>query len=95
MYDLHDIVLQLTGTLDAFEVAAFDECIGAAIAEQPRRLIVELSALEAMDEPGLKAVVVARDRAARADVDFVLDSPGATVTALLDDASIRGDFVIR
>jgi anti-anti-sigma factor len=95
MYDLHDIVLQVTGSLDAFEVAAFDECVDAAIAEEPRRLIVELSALESMDEHGLRAVIGARDRAARADVDFVLDSPSAAVTALLDDADVREGFFVR
>jgi len=95
MYDLHDIVLQLSGELDDPNTPAFDKCVDAAIDEHPRRLIVEMSALDSLDEAGLGAVVGARDRATSVDVDFVLDSPNALVTSMLDHAGIRESFFIR
>ena len=95
VYDLHDIVVQLSGDLDEGNTPGFGRCADAAIAEEPRRLIVELSALDTMDEAGLEAIVAARDRARAAGVDFILDSPNARITAMLDDAGIRGSFFIR
>ncbi len=95
MYDLHDIVLQLSGELEDGSTPVFDKCADAAIAEHPRRLIVELSALEAMDEPGVWSVAGVRDRAETADVEFVLDSPGERVIDLLERAGIRDSFFVR
>jgi anti-anti-sigma factor len=95
MYDLHDIVLQLSGELDRDNTVGFGRCADAAIAEQPRRLIVEMSALDTMDETGLRSVAEARDRAIEASVEFVLDSPNPSITSLLDAAGIRESFFIR
>src|SRR5690349_499831 len=74
MYDLHDIVLQLSGDLDEVNTPGFGRCADAAIAEKPRRLIVEMSALDTVDDPGLTSVLEARDRASSAAVDFVIAS---------------------
>jgi anti-anti-sigma factor len=95
MYDLHDIVLQLSGDLDEVNAPGFGRCADEAISEHPRRLIVEMSALDSLDDRGLSSVVDARDRAAVADVDFILDSPNARVTAMLDGAGVRDSFFIR
>jgi anti-anti-sigma factor len=95
MYDLHDIVLQLSGDLDGVDTPGFGLCADAAIAEEPRRLIVEMSALNTMDDSGLDAIVAARDRAAVAGVDFILDSPNARIITMLDHAGVRESFFIR
>jgi anti-anti-sigma factor len=95
MYDLHDIVLQLSGDLDEVNTPGFGRCADAAISEHPRRLIVEMSALDTIDDPGLSSVVGARERAAGADVDFILDSPNPRISEMLDDAGVREFFFIR
>jgi anti-anti-sigma factor len=95
MYDLHDIVLQLSGDLDEVNTAGFRRCADEAIAEHPRRLIVEMSALDTVDDPGLWSVVDARDRASVADVDFILDSPNPRITTMLEGAGILEGFFIR
>jgi anti-anti-sigma factor len=95
MYDLHDIVLQLSGDLDAVNTSGFGRCADEAISEHPRRLIVEMSALDTIDDPGLASVVDARDRASHADVDFILDSPNPRISEMLDGAGIRESFFIR
>jgi anti-anti-sigma regulatory factor len=95
MYDLHDIVLQLSGDLDEINTPGFGNCADAAIAEQPRRLIVEMSALDTVDDPGLESITEARDRATVAQVDFILDSPNSSITTMLDSAGIREMFFIR
>jgi anti-anti-sigma factor len=95
MYDLHDIVLQLSGDLDEANTPGFGQCVDAAIAEDPRRLIVEMSALDTVDRPGLDEIVDARDRAARAGVDFILDSPNREILAMLDRSGVRESFFVR
>ena len=95
MYDLHDIVLQLSGELDEQNSPGFGHCADAAIAEHPRRLIVEMSALDTIDDPGLDSITSARERATDADVDFILDSPNPCITKMLDTAGIRESFFIR
>jgi anti-anti-sigma factor len=95
MYDLHDIVLQLSGDLDQVNTPGFGRCADAAISEHPRRLIVEMSALDTIDEPGLTSVVEAHERATVADVDFILDSPNSRITTMLDRAGVRDSFFIR
>jgi anti-anti-sigma factor len=95
MYDLHDIVLQLSGDLDEVNTPGFGRCADAAIAEDPRRLIVEMSALDTVDDPGLDAILRARDRATREGVDFILDSPNSGILALLDHSGVRESFFIR
>jgi anti-anti-sigma factor len=95
MYDLHDIVLQLSGDLDEANTADFGCCADAAISEHPRRLIVEMSALDTIDDNALSSLAGARERAERAGVAFVLDSANATVTTTLERAGIRESFFIR
>jgi anti-anti-sigma factor len=95
MYDLHDIVLQLSGDLDGVNTPGFGRCADNAIAEHPRRLIVEMSALDTIDDPGLSSVVDARDRAQAAEVDFILDSPNPRITTMLEGAGILEGFFIR
>jgi anti-anti-sigma factor len=95
MYDLHDIVLQLSGDLDEVNTPGFGRCADSAIAEDPRRLIVEMSALDTLDRPALDALVDARDRAARAGVDFILDSPNGGILSMLDHSGVRESFFIR
>jgi anti-anti-sigma factor len=95
MYDLHDIVLQLSGDLDEVNIPGFERCADEAISEHPRRLIVEMSALESIDERGLRSMTDVRDRATVGNVDFILDSPNPWITTMLDGAGVRDGFFIR
>ena len=54
-----------------------------------------MSALDTVDRPALDAIIDARDRAARADVDFILDSPNGEILAVLDCSGVRESFFIR
>lgn len=95
VYELHDVVLQLTGDLCADHVGDFRDSAVAAIGERPRRLIVELSAVERCDDDGLQALGSARDRSSAAGVDFVLDSPPPVVRARLDALGVGAHFFVR
>jgi anti-anti-sigma regulatory factor len=72
--DARDVVLQLSGTLDGRERAALSDCIEHSLAEEPRRLVLELSGLEDVDTDGADAVRAAADLAGEIDVELVLQN---------------------
>lgn len=90
-----DIVVQLCGELDLDAVGSLDECLGAALAEVPRRLVLDLSALSFIDAVGVAALVRARRRAESAQVALVLDSPTPPVRRVLALAEVDAGFTIR
>jgi anti-anti-sigma regulatory factor len=95
VYDLHDIVLQLGGVLGEADAPEFEKCADVAIAESPRRLVIELSALERMEPSAVWSVAAVRDRAEHAGVEFILDSPSARVSVALVKEGIRDSFFVR
>jgi anti-anti-sigma factor len=95
VYELHDVALHLSGALDTANKETFDECVRAALADCPRRLVLELSALELADGVGVSCFVEARSRAEAAGVDLILDSPNVTVRQLLDHRGVTQHFRIR
>lgn len=90
-----DVLLQLSGELDAGGRDAFDDCAAAAIGERPRRLVLDLSAVEGIDLVGAGCFARAARRAAAAAVHLVLESPSQQVLNLLDNAGLAGSFSIR
>jgi anti-anti-sigma factor len=61
--DADAIVLRLRGELDLTSAPIFERELRAAEAGHPRLLIIDLSGLEFMDSTGLRALLVARERA--------------------------------
>lgn len=94
-YELHDVTVQLSGELDLAGVEAFDECVEAACADTPRRLVLELSALEFIDVVGINALLAALRRTDAAGVELVLDSPSPAVATLLGLTCPDGTFFVR
>jgi len=90
-----DIVVQLCGELDLASIPSLEECLGAAAAEAPRRLVLDLSALMFIDAAGVAALVRARRRADAEAVGMVLDSPIAPVRRVLAITDLDREFVIR
>jgi len=95
VYELHDVALHLSGELDIANKDGFDDCVGAALEERPRRLVLELSALEFTDVVGVNCFVDARARAQAVGVDVILDSPNDGLRQLLDVRGVTQDFRIR
>jgi anti-anti-sigma factor len=95
VYEVHDVTLQLSGELTDSGMAAFESCVDSALADRPRRLVLELSALEGMDGVGVECFIGARDRAEAAGVQLVLDSPNAQARELLADGGDGETFAIR
>jgi anti-sigma B factor antagonist len=57
------IVLLLQGELDLTSAPIFERGLRAAEAATPARLVIDLSGLEFMDSTGLRALLLARERA--------------------------------
>jgi anti-anti-sigma factor len=95
VYAADDVLLQLTGHLDAEAADAFDDCVTTAIGEQPRRLVLDLSALGSMDLIGSDCLRKASESATGAGVHLVLDSPNESVLRVLESAMLRDGYSIR
>jgi anti-anti-sigma factor len=90
-----DIVVQLCGELDLVSIPSLEECLDVAVAEVPRRLVLDLSALVFIDAAGVAALIRARRHADATGVGMVLDSPIAPVRRVLDLTDLEREFVIR
>lgn len=77
-------VLHLHGELDVATTAQLEQAIAAAVAGQPRIVIVDLSSLEFMDSTGLRAVIAANDDALRTAHEFALIQGPQQVQRLLE-----------
>jgi anti-sigma B factor antagonist len=90
-----DVVVQLCGELDLEGAGTLAECLRAALAGTPRRLVLDLSALTFADSTGLATFASARRAADSADVELVLDSPTPPVRRVLELTGLDAQFVIR
>ncbi len=95
VYAVHDVILQLSGELDLAGRDAFDDCVTTALEATPRRLVLELSALDFTDVVGMRSFVKARLLAEAAGVQLILDSPNRLVRWLLGSGEVLNDFGIR
>ena len=75
--------------------AAFEECVASACGEWPRRLVLELSALESIDAAGIECLLRVRQRVEATGIELVLDSPSDEVASRVALASPDGDFFVR
>jgi anti-sigma B factor antagonist len=57
------IVLTMKGELELTSAPVFERELRAVEATNPRRLVIDLSGLEFMDSTGLRALLLARERA--------------------------------
>lgn len=57
------VVLALRGELDLTSAPQFEQEVLTAAAGRPRRMVIDLSGLEFMDSTGLRALLIARERA--------------------------------
>jgi anti-anti-sigma factor len=90
-----DVLLHLSGELDRESRDAFDACVASVLAEQPRRLVLDLSGLSSVDLVGVGCFSDAQRSAELAGVQLVLDSPNEMVLAMLDGADAGRAFSIR
>jgi anti-anti-sigma factor len=95
VYARDDVLLQLSGRLDPEASQAFDECVAAAVAEHPRRIAIDCSALDSVDLSSVDCFIRAQRDAADAGIQLVLDSPNPEVQRVLREAVIYDGFVIR
>lgn len=61
--DGDEVVLALRGELDLTSAPVFERELVAAESSNPRRVVIDLSGLEFMDSTGLRALLIARERA--------------------------------
>ena len=59
-----EVMLSLTGDLDLASAPSLERAFGEAEAEHAPGIVVDLSGLEFMDSTGLRALLLARERAA-------------------------------
>ena len=90
-----DVVVQLCGELDFDALDSLEACLGAAMTEEPRRLVLDLSALAFLDAAGVAVLLRSRQLADAAGIGFVLDSPTPQVQRVLEIMDVAGDFEIR
>ncbi|HEY3724098.1 MAG TPA: STAS domain-containing protein [Acidimicrobiia bacterium] len=95
VHEPHDVVLQLSGELDLGGAEALDACVVAVLSDQPRRLVLELSALTFVDIVGSRCFDESRLRAEAADVQLILDSPSHAVRQVLELRGQLDAFRIR
>jgi anti-sigma B factor antagonist len=57
------VILALRGELDLTSAPLFEQALMEAESSKPRRVIIDLSGLEFMDSTGLRALLIARERA--------------------------------
>jgi anti-anti-sigma factor len=95
VFELHDIVLQLSGELDIASTVHLDQCVQVALDEHPRRLIVDASGLEFADVVGLGCLLRTCRKAERVNAEVVLASPNALLRRLIDAAGVANRFRIR
>jgi anti-anti-sigma factor len=95
VYALDDVHLQLTGALDSDGVDALGGCVETALAKQPRKLVLDLSALDSVDRCGVHCFAGVLRRSEAVGVHLVLDSPTRAVLEAI--ASVDGSeaFSIR
>jgi anti-anti-sigma factor len=91
----YDVMIQVSGVLDGDSASAFAGCVTAAIADSPRRVVLEVSALEAVDEAGVACFRAAVREAKAHDVGIVLESPSPVVLARLRAGDRVPEFVVR
>ncbi len=95
VYARDDIFLQLSGRLSVEGSRAFDDCVVAAIEQDPRRLVVDCSGLEMLESAGTGCFLRAELRTVDAGVGLVLEALCPSVQQVLRDAAVYDHFMVR
>lgn len=95
VFELHDIVLQLSGELDVAQTEHFGACVHAALAEHPRRLIIDLSGLDFGGVAALRAFVSASHEAAGAGAVTVLAFASPILRHMIEVSGVVPLFSLR
>jgi anti-anti-sigma regulatory factor len=77
------VVLVLAGDMRGRDTHAFTSCVAAVVGERPRRLILDLSALQSFDEPCAAAIAEADRSCTLAGVELVVLSGAPELRARL------------
>jgi anti-sigma B factor antagonist len=74
--------LTLIGELDIATLPRLEDAIGAALADVPRQLVIDLRPLGFLDSSGLRQFIVLADRAREEDFELLLVRPAKAVLAI-------------
>ena len=88
------VVVRLAGELDLYNAHQVREALLACCAEEPERLVVDLTEVEFVDSTALGVLVEARSRMDDKQA-FVLASPVAETMRALEVSGLDKHFLIR
>ena len=88
-------MLILCGELDVETAPVLNRALRDAEEDQPRRLVLELSALNFVDSTGLGLLVLAVNRAADAQRQLVLRNLSDQVELLLTITGLTSEFTVE
>jgi anti-sigma B factor antagonist len=92
--DAGAIIVRLTGELDLYNAEPIRAALLQAVAEQPERLVVDLSAVRFMDSSVLGALIEARSRLPESRA-FLLAGPRLETSRALEISGLDRYFVIH
>ncbi len=90
-----DVFLQLSGRLGVNGSRAFDDCVIAAIEQNPRQLVIDCSGLDLLESVGTGCFLRAQLRAGDGGVGLVLEALSPSVQQVLRDAAVYDHFSVR
>jgi len=95
VHEHHDVLIQLSGELDLAGRDPLAACVTGALADAPRRLVLELSGLEFLDVVGAACCAATRAAADEAGVELIVDAPNPFVRRVLDLCGAVEGYRIR
>jgi len=88
------VVVSLAGELDLYNANAVREALLACCAENPERLIVDLSGVKFIDSTALGVLIEARTRLANRK-SFLLAAPGLETRRALEISGLDRHFIVH
>ena len=88
------VVVSLAGELDLYNASAVREALLACCAENPERLIVDLSGVKFIDSTALGVLIEARTRLANRQ-SFLLAAPGLETRRALEISGLDRHFIVH
>jgi anti-sigma B factor antagonist len=88
------VVVSLAGELDLYNASAVRETLLDCCAEEPQRLVVDLSAVTFLDSTALGVLIEARTRLANRR-GFLLASPGLETRRALEISGLDRHFTVH
>ena len=87
-------VVRLAGELDLYNAEVVREALFAAAAEEPERLVVDLSEVQFVDSTALGVLIEARSKLANRQA-FLLAAPGLETRRALEISGLDRHFAIH